>query len=182
MRTLEEIEKDLEKAREALSNIEGGTAEVYSRIVGYYRSVRNWNKGKREEYGERKLYDVDCSLATVESRSNADEAAIFTASLQSAAAKGITEGVGEQLVLFVQPGCPACPSVKSAAVKLGVPVKTVDASTNDGLDMAAKYNIMSTPTAILFDKDGKEVDRARDSASIARFNRYLIPEAALKSA
>jgi thiol-disulfide isomerase/thioredoxin len=56
MKTLEAIEKDLRETREALSNTEGRDAEVYSRIVGYYRSVRNWNKGKREEFGERKMF------------------------------------------------------------------------------------------------------------------------------
>lgn len=28
-------------------------AEVYSRVVGYYRPVRAWNEGKREEFRER---------------------------------------------------------------------------------------------------------------------------------
>jgi len=28
--------------------------EVYSRVVGYFRPVKNWNKGKVEEYAERK--------------------------------------------------------------------------------------------------------------------------------
>ena len=28
-------------------------AEVYSRVVGYYRPVNNWNEGKREEFKER---------------------------------------------------------------------------------------------------------------------------------
>ncbi len=31
--------------------------EVYSRIVGYYRPVRNWNHGKKKEYHERVTYD-----------------------------------------------------------------------------------------------------------------------------
>ena len=35
----------------------GGEAEVYTRIVGYYRSVRNWNKGKQEEFGLRQLFN-----------------------------------------------------------------------------------------------------------------------------
>jgi len=30
--------------------------EVYSRIVGYYRPVQNWNEGKREEFRQRKEY------------------------------------------------------------------------------------------------------------------------------
>jgi ribonucleoside-triphosphate reductase len=34
----------------------GAEAEVYSRIVGYYRSVRNWNRGKKEEYGLRRPF------------------------------------------------------------------------------------------------------------------------------
>lgn len=32
--------------------------EVYSRIVGYFRPVRNWNKGKRQEFAERKEYEI----------------------------------------------------------------------------------------------------------------------------
>lgn len=32
--------------------------EVYSRVVGYYRPVQNWNKGKQEEFRDRKEYSV----------------------------------------------------------------------------------------------------------------------------
>lgn len=32
--------------------------EVYSRVTGYYRPVSNWNKGKREEFKERKPFEV----------------------------------------------------------------------------------------------------------------------------
>lgn len=32
--------------------------EVYSRIVGYYRPIRNWNKGKQAEFKDRKAYEV----------------------------------------------------------------------------------------------------------------------------
>jgi ribonucleoside-triphosphate reductase len=62
MKTLEAIEKDLRETREALSKVEGRDAEVYSRIVGYYRSVRNWNKGKKEEFGERKMFASPASV------------------------------------------------------------------------------------------------------------------------
>ncbi len=31
-------------------------AEVYTRVVGYYRPVKMWNKGKREEYSQRKMF------------------------------------------------------------------------------------------------------------------------------
>ncbi len=31
----------------------GKRCEVYSRVVGYYRPVQNWNIGKREEFKDR---------------------------------------------------------------------------------------------------------------------------------
>jgi len=32
--------------------------EVYTRIVGYMRPVEQWNKGKAEEYKDRKVFKV----------------------------------------------------------------------------------------------------------------------------
>jgi ribonucleoside-triphosphate reductase len=38
------------------------TCEIWSRIVGYFRPVEQWNKGKKSEYQERKEYIADvCS-------------------------------------------------------------------------------------------------------------------------
>ncbi len=36
--------------------------EVYSRVVGYYRPVQNWNNGKREEFKDRLEYSEDIAL------------------------------------------------------------------------------------------------------------------------
>jgi hypothetical protein len=30
--------------------------EVYSRVVGYFRPVQNWNAGKKEEFKDRKPF------------------------------------------------------------------------------------------------------------------------------
>ncbi len=38
----------------------GTEAEVYTRVVGYYRPVGRWNKGKQEEYRERQEYGMGC--------------------------------------------------------------------------------------------------------------------------
>lgn len=32
--------------------------EVYSRVVGYYRPVKQWNRGKQEEFKERKEFKI----------------------------------------------------------------------------------------------------------------------------
>lgn len=37
--------------------------EVYSRIVGYFRPIRNWNVGKKQEFAERKEYVVGANFA-----------------------------------------------------------------------------------------------------------------------
>ncbi len=35
-----------------------GPCEVYSRVVGYLRPVQNWNKGKQQEFVDRRPYKV----------------------------------------------------------------------------------------------------------------------------
>jgi ribonucleoside-triphosphate reductase len=36
----------------------GKPCEVWSRVTGYYRPVKNWNKGKRDEFANRKSYHI----------------------------------------------------------------------------------------------------------------------------
>ncbi len=59
MRKIEEIDRDIEKVKQDLESVHGTGTEVYARIVGYYRSVRNWNKGKREEYNHRLMFSSE---------------------------------------------------------------------------------------------------------------------------
>lgn len=33
--------------------------EVYSRVVGYLRPVKQWNDGKQQEFANRKTFKVD---------------------------------------------------------------------------------------------------------------------------
>jgi ribonucleoside-triphosphate reductase len=33
-------------------------SEVYSRVVGYMRPVKQWNRGKQQEFSDRKLFDM----------------------------------------------------------------------------------------------------------------------------
>ena len=58
MEEIKEIEKRIQVLKEELENVQGTKTEVYSRIVGYYRSVKNWNKGKSAEYAERTNYEI----------------------------------------------------------------------------------------------------------------------------
>jgi len=33
--------------------------EIYSRVVGYFRPVQNWNTGKQQEFKERHVHYVN---------------------------------------------------------------------------------------------------------------------------
>lgn len=55
---LEEIENKLAELKKALSEVEGTKCEVCARITGHYQPLGNWNRGKSEEYKERKVYDI----------------------------------------------------------------------------------------------------------------------------
>jgi ribonucleoside-triphosphate reductase len=37
----------------------GLRTEVYSRVCGYFRPVANWNRGKKEEFKDRRTYKSD---------------------------------------------------------------------------------------------------------------------------
>lgn len=39
--------------------IERQECVVYSRVVGYLAPVKNWNKGKKSEFADRKTFSVD---------------------------------------------------------------------------------------------------------------------------
>jgi len=40
----------------------GKKCEVYSRVVGYFRPVANWNVGKKEEFKDRLTFDSQKAL------------------------------------------------------------------------------------------------------------------------
>ena len=44
------MDKDIESKRTE--------CEVYSRVVGYMRPVKQWNRGKQQEFHDRKLFDM----------------------------------------------------------------------------------------------------------------------------
>ncbi|MBN2874512.1 MAG: hypothetical protein JXM71_05410 [Spirochaetales bacterium] len=139
METKEQKEARLAELKSRLMTVEGTPTEVYSRIVGYYRSVRNWNAGKREEFGKR----VEFSFPSA-----------------SEAAPEPRTGIASYLV-FTREACPNCPVVRDYLMRSELPGIVVDVDTEDGLDLARQYEVLSTPTAVLLNAAGDEVTRAR---------------------
>jgi ribonucleoside-triphosphate reductase len=110
--------------------------EIYTRIVGYYRSLANWNAGKREEYNHRVTFREKLAFQP-----------------QASISKPTS------WVAFVQDGCPLCPALKSKLPSLPFEGITFDVGQVRGFDAAVTHQVMATPTLILFNQHGKEMLR-----------------------
>jgi ribonucleoside-triphosphate reductase len=44
----------------------GKPTEIFSRVVGYYRPVQNWNEGKKEEFGDRKNFSEKTAMTRLQ--------------------------------------------------------------------------------------------------------------------
>jgi len=107
--------------------------EVYSRITGYYRPVKNWNDGKAQEYKHRKAYDMKCS--------NLDE------HKKSSSETGV--------MLFGTKTCPNCKMAGKLLEKAKVDYKFIDAE--EKVDLTKKYGVKQAPTLVIVDGDKVEV-------------------------
>jgi anaerobic ribonucleoside-triphosphate reductase len=54
-----EIDNQIKNLKEQLSEVKGIPTEIYTRIVGYYRPVKNWNKGQAAQRLHRVNFDIN---------------------------------------------------------------------------------------------------------------------------
>ncbi|NLL02065.1 MAG: ribonucleoside triphosphate reductase [Mollicutes bacterium] len=97
----------------------GEETEVYSRITGYYRPVKNWNDGKTQEYKQRKIYNVDEQKCDME----------------------------DKIYLFGTKTCPNCKTAKELLKKANIDYEYVDAEKE--IDMAKELKITQAPTLVV---------------------------------
>ncbi len=105
----------------------GKATEVYSRITGYYRPVRNWNDGKTQEYKERKVYNIETSVLK-----------------KKAPACECKEEA--TVMLFTTKTCPNCRAAKQMLDKAGISYTVIDAEEN--IELSKKYKIAQAPTLV----------------------------------
>lgn len=156
--------------------------EVYTRIVGYYRPVQNWNKGKKEEYFMRTefnspSYNEVKDVAAIKEESTTKEV-VTTKDLKEQETitplnfdlkVETTDNKQPQIgsfKFFYSDTCPNCPTVKEYVNGLELKGEYYNASLPEGLKMAKEHNIMAVPTVILFDKEGKILKTAHSKADI----------------
>lgn len=129
----------------------GGETEVYSRITGYYRPVQNWNKGKAQEFKERKTYDYGKAV---------DEASSVEVSGSSGTLRGVDIPKGKN-ILFTTEHCPNCAYIKGALSKNGVDFVTINAEENTGA--VSEYEVGAVPSLFV---DGDKNQAYRGASPI----------------
>lgn len=115
----------------------GCEAEVYSRITGYYRPVKNWNDGKVQEYSDRKMYSVS------------DRAARTPFSQSAPAPEPHEHLLSKDNLLFTTAACPNCQLAETSLDKAELPYCVVAAETFP--DLVEQYKIMQAPTLVCTD-------------------------------
>ena len=126
----------------------GESAEVYSRITGYYRPVQNWNAGKTQEYKERREYVIEHSHLThsgpIDSEKKKETAPVAAAPAEDAKA--------QRTILFSRVSCPNCTMAANYLAKAGVSYEKLIA--DEHMDMAREFGVKQTPTLIVTDGKG----------------------------
>ena len=153
MRNVETINKEIEALKAEREALKGTTTEVYTRIVGYYRSVRNWNKGKREEFNKRITFKAsgtpEAAQSWIESDTAGRQKDLFTA-----------EKTPAGYLYFFRRTCPNCPPVKNFLESLDLSGRNIDVDSDAGFEEARALEILASPTVILLDAEGHEIFRS----------------------
>ncbi len=111
--------------------------EVYSRITGYYRPVKNWNDGKSQEYKERKTYDILNSKLTHSGPVSGEEACACEAQ-----ANTLADGI----YLFASATCPNCKIAEALLAKAEIAYTKVYAHEN--VELTQSLGIKQAPTLV----------------------------------
>lgn len=192
---LKELDEQIAQVRAELEDVHGTQTEVYARIVGYYRAVRNWNRGKADEFKKRKMFELNCDerpdavsqhpklSAENPSESQQKELELRDSALYAISSNSAENGQTEieqseifydtaspqrisSYELFARKTCPNCPPVKNFLFGLSLQGSVVDVDTEEGLSEAAVKGVFSAPTVIFYDDGGKEVSRAHNVPDI----------------
>jgi len=149
----------------------GKENEVYSRIVGYYRPIRQWNPGKAEEFKDRLEYMESKTLETP----FAAKVAISTEGNLARQTTIVTNDPGtiKAYKIFTMPNCDKCMKAKRFLNDISVTGEHIDLSTKEGLAEFRNYyrdlkdkiqrnddGSLPIPTILFFDSSNNVVNIA----------------------
>lgn len=150
----------------------GNTTEVYSRITGYYRPVRNWNDGKSSEFENRKTYEPE-ELFSI-NKNLLDEAGVDlprvgtqTLGRANEVKAATSKPDTDKLILVTTKTCPNCQAAKNYLNQAGIDYDVILADEADGAEIAGQYNISAAPTLIV--QSGEEAELYSNVSNIRAY-------------
>lgn len=177
MTSVAEIDNKIDQLKDQLNHVEGKKAEVYARIVGYYRSVVNWNKGKSEEYGERVNFSDLETREISKTQTAAVKPLVTEPIVEPTEAIEINFEEKKQEVIsdattysfFFKETCPNCPPVKAVIDSIALQGNNINVDESNGLTEAMNSSVYSAPTVILYDANGSEIYRTGNADKLKTF-------------
>ena len=150
----------------------GNATEVYSRITGYYRPVRNWNDGKSSEFENRKTYEPE-ELFSV-NRNLLEEAGVEMPRVGTQTLGRVnrvespkSNSDAEKVILVTTKTCPNCQAAKNYLNQAGIEYDVILADEADGAEIAVQYNISAAPTLIV--QSGEEAELYSNVSNIRAY-------------
>ena len=143
----------------------GKEAEVYSRITGYYRPVKNWNDGKAQEYKERKVYSSASLLSDENGGCGEGSCGTFEESNEDTV-QNANPQLNDGLYLFATATCPNCKIAASLLERAGISFEKRLVEENVELTKALKIN--QAPTLVKVE-DG----RIENIVAVQNIKRYI---------
>ncbi len=151
----------------------GTRTEVYSRIVGYYRSVKNWNAGKKAEYKERRVFNPDSKPSE---RATCNSPVQRDCKAESDSPEHYKSGAhhdghyddASRVLLFARKNCPNCSPVRRALAS-NADFEEIDADSIEGMAQATKFEIFSTPTVLVLDENEEIIARLCSVGELEKF-------------
>ena len=142
----------------------GAETEVFSRITGYYRPLKNWNDGKQQEFKQRRTYDpvgrheceADGKIHSHEDRNECEshDACPISGTEDAAKQENPKAEDSRKAILFKTATCPNCRIAGTYLDKAGYEYEPVLADQN--VDMVNKYGVKQAPTLVVFNGDSYE--------------------------
>ncbi|MEE1032260.1 MAG: ribonucleoside triphosphate reductase [Ruminococcus sp.] len=148
----------------------GKPAEIYSRITGYYRPIKNWNDGKSQEYKNRTVYQIVSEPAGNVTKTAASIEKVQQEVKEEVKVEAVKEtpvtATADGAYLFTTSTCPNCKIAKEMLAELDdFTYEVVDAQQNP--ELAKQHGIMQAPTLVIIENG--QTKKYANASNIQKF-------------
>ena len=140
--------------------------EVYSRITGYYRPVKNWNDGKAQEFKDRKEYEVEHSHLTHEGCVCGHEHAHH----EEPVTETVAQDTEDRVILFATRTCPNCRMARTFLDNAGIAYDEIFADEDEA--SSDRYGVRQAPTLIV--EQGGKMEKIVNVSNIRKYINEVV--------